>query len=146
MIKSIDVPEEEFRIVVLVCENDAYPALDTLAFQRKSIDPSVRFISMRCLGGMNLVWIADAFSKGVDGFLLLGCKFGENYQCHFIKGSELANVRFSKIGETLDRLQLEAERVNMMQVAISEYDKLPEMINQFVAKVKEIGPNPFKEL
>ena len=39
---------------------------------------------------MNLVWIADAFSKGIDGFLLLGCKFGENYQCHFVKGSELA--------------------------------------------------------
>ena len=59
----------------------------------KSIDPSVRFIPLRCLGGMNLVWIADALSKGVDGILLLGCKFGENYQCHFIKGSELANVQ-----------------------------------------------------
>jgi quinone-modifying oxidoreductase subunit QmoB len=33
----------------------------------------------------------------------------------------------------------------MMQVAINEYDKLPDMINEFVAKVKEIGPNPFKE-
>jgi quinone-modifying oxidoreductase subunit QmoB len=146
MIKSIDVPEEEFRIICLVCENDAYPALDTAGLNHKAIDPSVRFIPMRCLGGVSLVWIADAFSKGIDGFLLLGCKFGENYQCHFVKGSELANVRFSKIGETLDRLQLEAERVNMMQVAISEYDKLPDMINQFVEKVKEIGPNPFKEL
>jgi quinone-modifying oxidoreductase subunit QmoB len=146
MIKSVDVPEEEFRIICLVCENDAYPALDTAGLNRKAIDPSVRFISMRCLGGLNLVWIADAFSKGIDGFLLLGCKFGENYQCHFIKGSELANTRFSKIGETLDRLQLEAERVNMMQVAISEYDKLPDLINQFVEKVKEIGHNPFKEL
>jgi quinone-modifying oxidoreductase, subunit QmoB len=146
MIKSVDVPEEEFRIICLVCENDAYPALDTAGLNRKAIDPSVRFIPMRCLGGVSLVWIADAFSKGIDGFLLLGCKFGENYQCHFIKGSELANVRFSKIGETLDRLQLEAERVNMMQVAISEYDKLPDMINQFVEKVKEIGHNPFKEL
>jgi quinone-modifying oxidoreductase subunit QmoB len=145
MIKSIDVPEEEFRIMCLVCENDAYPALDTAGYNHKSIDPSVRFIPLRCLGGMNLVWIADALSKGVDGFLLLGCKFGENYQCHFIKGSELADVRFSKIGETLGRLQLEAERVNMMQVAISEYDKLPEMINTFVARVKEIGHNPFKE-
>ncbi len=145
MIKSVDVPEEEFRIIALVCENDAYPALDTLALQRKSIDPCIRFIPMRCLGGVNLVWIADAFSKGVDGFLLLGCKFGENYQCHFVKGSELANYRFSKIGETLDRLQLEAERVNMMQVAIDEYEKLPEMINTFVEKVKEIGHNPFKE-
>jgi quinone-modifying oxidoreductase subunit QmoB len=145
MIKSIDVPEEEFRIICLVCENDAYPALDTAGLNRKTIDPSVRFIPMRCLGGMNLVWLADGFSKGIDGFLLLGCKFGENYQCHFIKGSELANVRFSKVGETLDRLQLEADRVNMMQVAISEYDKLPEMINGFVARVKEIGHNPFKE-
>jgi len=146
MIKSIDVPEEEFRIICLVCENDAYPALDTVGLNRKTIDPSVRFIPMRCLGGLNLVWLADGFSKGIDGFLLLGCKFGENYQCHFIKGSELANTRFSKIGETLDRLQLEADRVNMMQVAISEYDKLPEMINAFVEKVKEIGHNPFKEM
>lgn len=145
MIKKIDSPDEEtFRILVLVCENDAYPALDTAAIKRKAIDPSVRFISLRCLGGMNLVWIADALSKGIDGVLLLGCKYGENYQCHFVKGSELANYRFSKVSETLNRLQLEAERVEMMQVAISEYDKLPEMINGFVEKVKEIGPNPFK--
>jgi quinone-modifying oxidoreductase subunit QmoB len=145
MIKSIDVPEEDaFRILALVCENDAYPALDTMGINRQSIDPSVRIISLRCLGSMNLVWIADALSKGMDGVILLGCKFGENYQCHFIKGSELANTRFSKIGETLDRLQLEAERVSMVQVAISEYDKLPQIINEFVERVKEIGPNPFK--
>lgn len=145
IIKSLDVPEDEFRIICLVCENDAYPALDTAGLNHKSIDPSVRFITLRCLGGTSLVWIADAFSKGVDGFLLLGCKFGENYQCHFIKGSELASVRFEKIGETLNRLQLESDRVNLMQVAISEYDKLPDMINTFVERVKEIGHNPFKE-
>lgn len=145
MIKSVESEEEEFRIIALVCENDAYPALDTAAINRKQIDPSVRFVPLRCLGGMNLVWVADALSKGIDGILLLGCKFGENYQCHFVKGSELANYRFSKVGETLNRLQLEAERVQMMQIAISEYDKLPDMINEFVEKVKEIGPNPFKE-
>jgi quinone-modifying oxidoreductase, subunit QmoB len=146
MIKSIDVPEEEFRIICLVCENDAYPAIDTLAMHRKSIDPSVRFVPLRCLGGMHLVWIADAFSKGIDGFLLIGCKFGENYQCHFVKGSELANTRFSKVGETLNKLQLEAERVKLLQVGIDEYHKLPDMINEFAEKVKEIGHNPFKEM
>lgn len=145
MIKAIDVPEEEFRIVCLVCENDAYPALDTLAMNRHKLDPCIRFIPMRCLGGLNLVWIADAFSKGIDGFLLMGCKFGENYQCHFVKGSELANYRFSKVGETLNKLQLEAERVKLVQVAIDDYPKLPDIINEFVEKVKEIGPNPFKE-
>jgi len=145
MIKSIDIDEEEFKILCLVCENDAYPALDTIGLNRQRIDPCVRFIPLRCLGGLNLVWVADAFSKGIDGFLLLGCKFGENYQCHFVKGSQLADERFSKVGETLDKLQLEAERVKMIQVAIDEYHKLPDMINEFVEKVKEIGHNPFKE-
>jgi quinone-modifying oxidoreductase subunit QmoB len=124
----------------------AYPALDTAAIVGKKIDPSVRFVSMRCLGGMNLVWVADALSKGIDGMLLLGCKYGENYQCHFVKGSELANTRFSKVSETLNRLQLESGRVELMQVAINEYEKLPEMINGFVEKVKEFGPNPFKSM
>lgn len=145
MIKSIDIDEEEFKIVCLVCENDAYPALDTMGLNRQRIDPSVRFIPLRCLGSMALVWVADAFSKGIDGFLLLGCKFGENYQCHFVKGSQLADERLSKVGETLDKLQLEKERVKIMQVAIDEHNKLPDMINEFVEKVKEIGHNPFKE-
>lgn len=145
MLKSVDIPDEGIRIICLACENDAYPALDTAGINRKQFHPGVRFIQVRCLGSTNLVWVADAFSRGVDGMLLLGCKFGENYQCHFVKGSELADYRFSKVQETLDRLQLEAERCQMMQVAINDYDKLPDMINDFVKKIEdEIGPNPFK--
>jgi|SRR5208283_4035754 len=146
MLKSVSIPsdEDQPRLIVLACENDAYPAVDTAAFHRSKIDPAVRFIQLRCLGSTNLVWIADAFSRGIDGMLLLGCKYGENYQCHFAKGSELANYRLGKVQETLDRLMLEADRVQMVQLAIDEYDKLPAVINQFVERVKEIGPNPYK--
>jgi len=144
MIKSVEVPEEGFRFIVLACENDAYPAIDSAGINRKQLNPSVRIVPVRCLGSTNLVWVADAFSRGIDGLLLLGCKYGENYQCHFVKGSELANYRFSKVQETLNKLQLEAERCQLLQVAISEYDKLPDMINDFVKKIEDIGPNPFK--
>ncbi|MBI5739462.1 MAG: hydrogenase iron-sulfur subunit [Nitrospirae bacterium] len=146
MIKSIEVEEDEFRIIVLACENDAYPALDSAAIKRMKLNPKIRIIPVRCLGSTNLVWVTDAFSKGIDGLILLGCKYGENYQCHFVKGSELANYRFSKVKETLDKLQLESERCQLMQVAINEYDNLPKLIEDFVARVEEIGPNPFKEL
>ncbi|MDA8082457.1 MAG: FAD-dependent oxidoreductase [Nitrospiraceae bacterium] len=144
-IKGVDINEDDFRVIVLACENDAYPALDSAAIKRIKISPSVRIIPVRCLGSTNLVWVTDAFSTGIDGMILLGCKYGENYQCHFVKGSELANYRFSKVKETLDKLQLESDRCQLMQVSISDYDKLPEMINDFVARVEEIGPNPFKE-
>jgi len=146
MIKNIEIDEDEFRVVVLACENDAYPALDSAAIKRMKLNPKARIIPVRCLGSTNLVWVTDAFSKGIDGLILLGCKYGENYQCHFVKGSELANYRFSKVQETLDKLQLESERVKLVQVAINEYDLLPQIINDFVERVEEIGPNPFKEM
>jgi quinone-modifying oxidoreductase subunit QmoB len=144
MIKSIESEEDEFRVIVLACENDAYPAIDSAAIKRQKLNPKARIIPVRCLGSTNLVWVTDAFSKGIDGLMLLGCKYGENYQCHFVKGSELANYRFSKVKETLDKLQLESERCQLVQVAISEYDQIPKMINDFVERIEEIGPNPFK--
>jgi len=147
MIKRIDVPEEDEekpRIVVLACENDAYPALDMAGIRRLQYNPWVRIIPVRCLGSMNLVWIADALSKGIDGILLLGCKHGDDYQCHFVKGSELANIRLSKIMETLNRLRLESDRVRLEQLSITEYQRLPEILDSFAAVLEAAGPNPYK--
>ena len=49
-----------------------------------------------------------------------------------------------KIGDALSSLALEEERVAQFQVAIDEYDKLPQIIDDFVASIEEMGPNPFK--
>jgi len=147
MIKSIEVPEEDEekpRIVVFACENDAYPALDMAGLNRLQYNAWVRVIPVRCLGSLNLVWVADSLSKGIDGILLLGCKHGDDYQCHFIKGSELAETRLSKVSETLDRLRLESERVRMIELSIMDYGKVPGILDEFAAKLVEIGPNPYK--
>jgi quinone-modifying oxidoreductase subunit QmoB len=147
MVKAIEVPEEDEekpRVLILMCENDAYPALDVAGIARVQYDPSVRVIPVRCLGSVNIVWIADALSRGIDGVMLMGCKYGDDYQCHFVKGSELANKRLENVKETLTRLQLESERIEVLQVAIDEYGKVPEMIDKFMERIREIGPNPYK--
>lgn len=146
MFKNIDVPEEGLRIIGLVCENDAYPALDAAAMRREKLPSAIRFVPVRCLGNLNLAWIADALSKGIDGMILMGCKFGENYQCHFIRGSELAKERLEKLQETLGRLQLEPERVELVQLSISDYDRLPQILNDYVKKMEGFEPNPFKDM
>jgi quinone-modifying oxidoreductase, subunit QmoB len=147
MIKAIEVPEEDEekpRIVVFACENDAIPALDMAGINRLKYNAWVRVIPVRCLGSMSLVWIADTLSKGIDGILLLGCKHGDDYQCHFIKGSELAETRLSKVAETLDRLSLESERVRMEQISIMDYDQIPGILDGFAERLEELGPNPYK--
>jgi quinone-modifying oxidoreductase subunit QmoB len=147
MIKAIEVPEDDedrLRILVLVCENDAYPALDMAGMKRNGISHMVRFIPVRCLGSVNMAWIRDALSAGLDGAMLLGCTYGDDYQCHFVKGSEIANKRMENIGDTLSTLGLEPERCAANQVAITDYDKIPQIINDFVDEIVEMGPNPFK--
>jgi quinone-modifying oxidoreductase subunit QmoB len=148
MIKQVEVPDDMEqggpRMLILACENDAYPALDMAALRGKKWSPYVRIVPVRCLGSVNTIWIADAMSKGTDGCLLLGCKYGEDYQCHFVKGSELCNRRMANIGETLGKLGIETERVQQLQVAIDEYDKVPGMIDDFVDAITKLGPNPFK--
>jgi quinone-modifying oxidoreductase subunit QmoB len=147
MIKAIEVPEEDEekpRYVAFVCENDIIPALDLAASIRKKISPWVRFVSLRCLGSTNLQWVNDSLIKGMDGVMLIGCKSGDDYQCHFIKGSELCGVRMSKIQETLTRLMLEPERIAVREFSMGEWETLPEWINEFVEKVNELGPNPNK--
>jgi quinone-modifying oxidoreductase subunit QmoB len=149
-VKSVGVPSEDdydeppFRILGLVCENDAYPALDMAGIKGLSYSADVRLIPVRCLGSVNVIWIKDALSQGMDGVFLLGCKHGDDYQCHFVKGSELASIRMKKIGEALESLALENERVAQFEIAIDEYDKIPQVINEFVESIEEMGPNPFK--
>ena len=145
-VKAMEVPEEEERprVLILACENDAYPAFDIAALNGLTYSPFVRIIPVRCLGSVNVVWIKDALSKGVDGVLAIGCKYGDDYQCHFAKGSELLSIRMDKIGEALLSLALEKERVQQVQIAIDEYEKIPGIVKEFMATIEEVGPNPFK--
>jgi quinone-modifying oxidoreductase subunit QmoB len=147
MIKAVEVPdedEEKPRIIALMCENDALPALDDAAALRKQWNPWTRIIPVRCLGAVNVVWIADALSRGIDGVILIGCKRGDDYQCHYIRGSELANTRLSNVQETLDRLTLEPERVKIIELARNEFERIPEILEEFAETIEDVGPNPYK--
>lgn len=149
MIKAIEIPgeeEEKPRILAFICENDALPVLDQMALNRVRMNPFIRYIPLRCLGGNNLVFVSDALSVGIDGVMYLGCRHGDDYQCHFIKGSELCNERLGKVQETIGRLSLESERVQQYEVSMNDAgaDKLPKIIDDFMERLSDFGPNPFK--
>ena len=148
-IKAVNVPdefEEKPRVLVFVCENDALPALQMAARQGLKISPFVRIIPVRCLGSVNRVWISDALSKGYDGVLQIGCKPGDDYQCHFIHGSELTGQRSESYEETLTSMMLEPERIRTNYVEITEYQEIINDIDDYMEEIELIGPNPFKDM
>jgi quinone-modifying oxidoreductase subunit QmoB len=147
MIKAVNVPdefEEKPRVLALLCENDAFPALDLVGQHRLRFNPFIRIIPVRCLGSVNVAWIKEAVSSGFDGVILIGCRYGDDYQCHFIKGSELAVSRGENIREKLEQMAMETERVELHQLQISEYEKLPQIFDKFMEVIEEYGMNPFK--
>ena len=149
MIKSIHVPdefEEKPRILAFVCENDAMPAVDMAGVKRMKYNAMVRMVPLRCLGSMNSVWVNDALASGFDGVILIGCKKGDDYQCHFIKGSELAEYRMDNVREKLKQLVLEEERVEFHELAIDEYARIPKIFDDFLEVIETVGPNPYKDM
>jgi quinone-modifying oxidoreductase subunit QmoB len=148
MIKSIEVPdefEEKPRILMLLCENDAFPALELAGFHRQRYSAFVRAIPVRCLGAVNIVWLSDAFARGFDGVLLLGCKPGEQTQCHYTRGSDLLATRSENVKQKLKQMALEEQRIRVEHVALADYLTLPGLIDGFVKQIEALGPNPFKE-
>ena len=146
-IKSVEVPDESEnkpRILVLACENDAAPAFDMAGMNRLATSAFARIIPVRCLGSVNAIWVTDALNHGFDGVMLMGCRSGEDYQCHFVRGSEMAQDRMSKIDDTLRQLDLEPERVATHEVAITDVHRAPALIDEMVRTIERIGPSPLK--
>jgi len=146
-IKAVKIPDEfsgKPRILVIACENDAIPALDMAGIKRNQWSAHVRVLPVRCLGSVSLLCVSDALSVGYDGVMLMGCKPGDDYQCHFVKGSAMAAERMSKVGETLKSMMLEPERVVQAEASIADSDRLPKVLNDFVDQITAIGFNPFK--
>jgi quinone-modifying oxidoreductase subunit QmoB len=146
-IKAVDMPDEfseKPRILVMACENDAYPALDQAAMSGQEISPWARVVPVRCLGSVSLSWVTDAMNSGYDGIVMMGCQRGDDYQCHFVRGSTMAAERMAKVGDTLSTLNLEPERVVVHEVAITDIERAPRLIKEMEEVVEKVGMSPFK--
>jgi len=48
------------------------------------------------------------------------------------------------VQETLDRMSLESDRIRIEQIEIDDYMRIPQIMDDFLATIKRIGPNPYK--
>lgn len=131
----------EPSILAFLCMNDAYPAAD-LAGEKGYVYPAnIVTIPVPCAGSVNVAWVNDALINGIDGVVIAGCATD---QCHFFHGSWLAQTRLENMRETLTRMRIEAERVRMINLGITDGKAFAQFVESFVADLRKIGPNPFK--
>jgi len=91
-----------------------------------------------CTGRIDLSFIIRAFSKGADGVMIGGCWPGE---CHYVTQGNydaLANMHLCK--KLLARIGLKPERIRLEWIAASEGSRFAEVMSEFSAQMRELGP------
>jgi len=91
-----------------------------------------------CSGRVDLGFILRAFSNGMDGVFIGGCRLNEcNYVTHG-NYSTLNTVLLAK--RIMEYMGLNPERLRIEFMSGAEANLFVEVVNSFVNKVKELGP------
>jgi coenzyme F420-reducing hydrogenase delta subunit len=98
----------------------------------------MKVIRVMCTGRVDPGHVLRAFSNGTDGVLIAGCHLGEcNYSTHGNYHALNMVLLFKKI---LEHAGLNPERLSIKFMSGAEGNLYTEVVNDFVNKVKELGP------
>jgi F420-non-reducing hydrogenase iron-sulfur subunit len=90
-----------------------------------------------CSGRVDPQFVLDAFRKGADGVLILGCHPGD---CHYKEGNYRAVQRHRILLRLLCQFGIEKERCNFDYVSAGEGEKFVRVITEMVSTIKALGP------
>ncbi|MBW2334457.1 MAG: hydrogenase iron-sulfur subunit [Deltaproteobacteria bacterium] len=98
----------------------------------------IRLIRVMCSGRVDLEFVLRAFLNGMDGVFIGGCRLNEcNYITH---GNYHALNMVLLCRKIMEHIGLNPERLRIEFMSSGEGILFAEVINDFVKKVKNIGP------
>ena len=98
----------------------------------------IRLIRVMCSGRVDLAFILRAFSNGMDGVFIGGCRLNEcNYVTHG-NYDALSNVYLCR--RIMEHIGLNPERLRIEFMSSSDGIRFAALANDFTRKVKELGP------
>jgi F420-non-reducing hydrogenase iron-sulfur subunit len=131
----------EPKIIAFVCNWCTYAAADLAGTSRIQYPPNVRIIRLMCSSAVDPVYIMKAVLEGADGILIGGCHPGD---CHYQNGNYKARRRIAILKSVFKSVGIQEERVWLRWISASEGKKFADTITDMVARLKTMGPSPFK--
>jgi F420-non-reducing hydrogenase iron-sulfur subunit len=98
----------------------------------------IKIIRVMCTGRVGLAFIFRALLNGKDGVFIGGCWPGE---CHYLTQGNFGALSTLHIGRKLiEMIGLSPDRLRLDYISASEGSRYAEVMNDFSAKVKALGP------
>ncbi len=130
--------EFEPKILGFLCNWCSYAGADLAGVSRIQYTPNLRAIRVMCSGRVDPVFVVEAFLRGIDGVLVLGCHLGD---CHYITGNYEAQMKMKMLTKILNLIGY-SERIKLDWVSASEGNRFADLVNKFTDQIRKLGPSP----
>ena len=74
----------EPEIIAFTCTWCGYPSANLAGVNKIEYPPNVKIIRVMCSGSVESAIIMDAFERGADGVIIIGCLMDN---CHYVTGN-----------------------------------------------------------
>ncbi|MEW5806814.1 MAG: hydrogenase iron-sulfur subunit [Acidobacteriota bacterium] len=129
--------EFEPRLLGFLCRWCSYQGADLAGTSRLKFSPNLVPIKVMCSGRVDPTFVLAAFRSGADGVAIFGCHPGD---CHYQEGNYKALRRYTLLSKVLEQYGIEKERFRLEWVSAAEGAKFAKCVDDFVDKVKRLGP------
>jgi F420-non-reducing hydrogenase iron-sulfur subunit len=125
------------KILGFLCNWCSYAGADLAGVSRFQYPPTLRIIRVMCSGRVDPVFVLRAFSRRVDGVMVLGCHPGD---CHYTTGNYYARNRVQVLQQTLELAEINPDRLVLDWVSAGEGGRFAALVSDFTERVKDLGP------
>lgn len=124
------------KILGFLCNWCSYAGADLAGVSRFQYPTNLRIIRVMCSGRVDPTLVLEAFIRGIDGVMVLGCHPGD---CHYILGNYYAEGRMKTLQRFLEIIGVKPERLLLDWVSASEGERFANLVSDFTKKIVKIG-------
>jgi coenzyme F420-reducing hydrogenase delta subunit len=89
-----------------------------------------------CSARVDPAIVLEAFVRGLDGIMVLGCHLGD---CHYLTGNYYTEKRVKTVKSVLKSVGLSPERLLIDWVSASEGERFAALVKEFTETIRELG-------
>jgi F420-non-reducing hydrogenase iron-sulfur subunit len=95
------------------------------------------WVPIICSGKVDSSHVLNAFRRGADGVLILGCRGGD---CHYQDGNYEARKRVYLLHKILESYGIEKERLRIELSIDPEGGRIPQLVKEMNDRIAKLGP------
>jgi len=126
-------------VLGFACNWCGYAGADQAGMNKMQYPSNIKLLRVMCLGRVDTNLVLEAFQKGFDGIMLVGCHIGD---CHYISGNKNAVLVVEQLKNILHYLGIEPERLRIEEVSGGEGPLFVKVVTEFIEELKALGPSP----